>query len=101
MFSLKHKVARYVWIRFYKKFINLSGHQKIKIKCLNVNAINSHILVCFHNNDRKRVFSNKIVKIFWPVMSAELCWPVKAGFVPVCKSVSQAASQPGSQSVSK
>ena len=59
---------------------------------LNVNAINSHILVCFHNNDRKRVFSNKIVKIFWPVMSAELCWPVKAAFVPVCKPVSQAAS---------
>ena len=23
MLSLKHKVARYVWIRFYKKFVNL------------------------------------------------------------------------------
>ena len=31
---------------------------------LNVNAINLHILVCFNNNDGKRVFSNKIVKIF-------------------------------------
>ena len=30
----------------------------------------------------KQVFSNKMGKIFWPVMSAELYWPVKAVFVP-------------------
>ena len=90
MFSLKQKVTRYVWIRFYKKFVNLSGHQKNQNNwSLNVNAINSHILVCFNNNDGKQVFSNKIVKIFWPFMSAELYWPVKAGFAHVCMCVSK------------
>ena len=34
MLSLKHKVARYVWIRFYKKFVNLGfagPSKKIKL----------------------------------------------------------------------
>ena len=41
--SLKHKVARYVWIRFYTKFINLGfvGPSKNQTNCgINDNAIN-------------------------------------------------------------
>ena len=37
--------------------------------------------MCF-NNYMKLVFSKKMEKIFWPTMSAELYWPVKADFVP-------------------
>ena len=75
---------------FLQKFVNLSGHQKNQNNwSLNVNAINLRILVCFNNNDGKQVFSNKIVKIFWPFMSAELYWSVKAGFAHVCMCVSK------------